>query len=91
MRDFPRIVWNFRTSFRFPPPCEPGCGWRGGAVWRALLDSARFFEGARVAARGPEEASRGEALKMIEDAKVLRLSAAGLLRTPAAARKAESG
>ena len=52
----------------FPSPCEPGCGWRGGAVWRALLDSARILEEARIAARGLKEALRSEALKMREDA-----------------------
>ena len=49
---------------------------RGGAVWRALLDSARILEEARVEARGLEEALRSEAFKMREDATKRRFLAA---------------
>ena len=49
---------------------------RGGAVWRALLDSARSLEEARDAARGLEEALRSDAFKTGENASKRRFLAA---------------
>ena len=57
-----------RPGFLWVAALEAGFLWSGG-VWGPWLGSAGFFGEARDAPRSPAEALKGEALKMLDNAK----------------------